>query len=187
MHTLTFSRLFPDDLPHLEYCKFKAAGFTYPACGVIYHKKARPEQGLPLGGLDTGRIGLEADGTLGFCTIFNSICPEGGPFKVPFLGMTVGEQVWSLSNPATSFGGFMFAGIQTPVDIHYWGHYPVADLEFELPGSPVSAGLRAWAPFILGDAAASNTPGAVFEVHLRNLTEERQEEGRIHLLLRRTG
>jgi uncharacterized protein (DUF608 family) len=168
------SRLFPGDLPFLEYCEFQAAGFNAPACGVVYHKKARPEQGLPLGSLDTGRIGLEADGTFGFCTIYNSICPEGGPLKIPFLGMTVGEQVWCLANPATSFGGFMFAGVQTPLDIRYWGHYPVADLEYDLPGSPLSVGLRAWAPFILGDAAVSNTPGAVFEVHLRNLTQQPQ-------------
>jgi uncharacterized protein (DUF608 family) len=167
-------RLFPADLPLLKYCEFPASGFTQPACGVIYHKKARPEQGIPLGALDTGRIGLEADGTFGFYTIFNSICPEGGPLRIPFLGMTVGEQVWCLSNPVSSFGGFMFAGIQTPVDIHYWGHYPVADLEYELPGSPVSVGLRAWTPFILGDSTVSNTPGAVFEVHLRNLTQEPQ-------------
>ena len=168
------SRLFPSNLPLLEYTEFQALGFTSPACGVIYHKKARPEQGMPLGGLDTGRIGLEADGTFGYCTIFNSICPEGGPLKVPILGMTVGDQVWSLSNPASSFGGFMFHGIQNPVDIKYWGHYPVVDLEYELTGSPVSAGLRAWAPFILGDAATSNTPAAVFEVHLRNLSPTHQ-------------
>jgi len=169
------SRLFPTGLPPLEYKEFQAAGFSKPACGVIYHKKARPEQGMPLGGLDTGRLGLEADGTFGFCTIFNSICPEGGPLNVPFLGLTVGDQVWSLSNPASSFGGFMFSGIQNPTDIHYWGHFPIVDLEYDMPGSPVNAGLRAWTPFILGDSATSNTPGAVFEVHLRNLSQERQE------------
>jgi uncharacterized protein (DUF608 family) len=175
MDTSKSSHLFPIDTPLLAYQEFRAAGFSEPACGVIYHKKARPEQGMPLGGLDTGRIGLEADGTFGYCTIYNSICPEGGPLKIPFLGFTVGNQTWALCNPASSFGGFMFSGIQTPVDIRYWGHYPVVDLEYELPGSPVSAGLRTWAPFILGDAATSNTPGAVFEVHLRNLSQQPQD------------
>jgi uncharacterized protein (DUF608 family) len=174
MKTQIPSCLFPNDVPFLEYHAFKAEGFLRPACGVIYDKKARPEQGVPLGGLDTGRIGLEADGTFGYSTIFNSICPEGGPLHTPFLGMTVGDQVWCLSNPASSFGGFMFAGIQTPVDIRYWGHYPVVDLEYELPGCPLSVGLRAWSPFILGDAGASNTPGAIFEVHLRNSTTQSQ-------------
>ena len=36
-------------------------------------------------------------------------------------------------------------------------------------------GLRAWTPFVPGDAELSNTPGAVFEVHVRNLTKETQK------------
>src|SRR5205823_11434519 len=63
----------------------------------------------------------------------------------------------------------------TPSEIHYWGHFPVADLEYETPGSPVSVALRAWSPFILGDSKTSNTPGAAFEVHLRNSTTSAQE------------
>jgi uncharacterized protein (DUF608 family) len=178
MNSQKISYLFPIDIPSLEYKEFQAAGFSKFACGVIYQKKARPEQGMPLGGLDTGRVGLEANGTFGYNTIFNSICPEGGPLKVPFLGMTVGNQTWSLSDPGDSYGSFMFSGVQNPIDIHYWGHYPIADLEFDMPGSPVIAGLRAWSPFILGDPGASNTPGAVFEVHLRNLSQE-QQSGRV--------
>jgi uncharacterized protein (DUF608 family) len=58
--------------------------------------------------------------------------------------------------------------------IHYWGHFPVADLEFDID-APVSVGLRAWAPFIPGDTAASNVPAAIFEVHLRNTSEARQK------------
>jgi uncharacterized protein (DUF608 family) len=49
----------------------------------------------------------------------------------------------------------------------------VADLEYETD-APVSVGLRAWSPFIPGDAAVSNTPGAVFEIHLRNSSKETQ-------------
>ena len=172
------SHLFPIDVPALEYKEFQASGFSKPACGVVYRKKSRPEQGMPLGGLDTGRIGVEPDGTFGYCTIFNSICPERGPLNVPFLGLTVGKQVWSLSNPSSSFGGFMFSGIQNPTDIHYWGHFPVVDMEFDMPDSPVGVGVRGWTPFILGDSATCNTPGAVFEVHLRNLSQQLQQ-GRV--------
>ncbi|MCX7429276.1 MAG: GH116 family glycosyl hydrolase [Planctomycetia bacterium] len=59
------------------------------------------------------------------------------------------------------------AGVRTAQEIHYWGHYPVADLEFETD-APVNVGLRAWAPFFPGDVVGSMLPGAVFEVHLRN-------------------
>jgi uncharacterized protein (DUF608 family) len=64
-------------------------------------------------------------------------------------------------------------GVRTVERIHYWGHYPVADLEFETD-APVHVGLRAWAPFLPGDVVGSMLPGVVFEVHLRNPTETQQ-------------
>jgi uncharacterized protein (DUF608 family) len=171
-------RLFPADLPAADWREFPAAGFRKPACGIVYRRGRRPRNGVPLGAIDTGRIDLQPDGTLGFCTLYNSICPQRGPLDLPFLGMTAGNQLWILSQPPGTFGEYMFNGLQIPTEIDYWGHYPVADLEFEMPGSPVGVGLRAWAPFLPGDAAASNTPGAVFDLHLRNLTRSPQQ-GRI--------
>ncbi|MDE3100215.1 MAG: hypothetical protein KGJ88_12155 [Verrucomicrobiota bacterium] len=52
-------------------------------------------------------------------------------------------------------------------EIHYWGHYPVLDIEFETD-APISAGMRAWTPFLPGDVVHSMVPGIVFEMHLRN-------------------
>jgi uncharacterized protein (DUF608 family) len=63
--------------------------------------------------------------------------------------------------------------VRVPDEVHYWGHYPVADLEFETD-APVAVGLRAWAPFLPGDLEASMLPGAVFAVHLRNRTTASQ-------------
>src|SRR6202140_4122701 len=61
----------------------------------------------------------------------------------------------------------------SPADsIDYWGHYPVADLQYQT-GAPVKVALRAWSPFIPGDSKISNTPGAIFEIHLTNPTEKR--------------
>ncbi len=65
-------------------------------------------------------------------------------------------------------------GVRAATEIHYWGHYPVADLEFETD-APVSVGLRAWSPFIPGDTPASNIPSAIFEVHLRNTSAAAQK------------
>ena len=63
--------------------------------------------------------------------------------------------------------------LHLPKEIHYWGHYPVADLEYETD-APVQMGLRAWTSFIPGDLQDSTIPGAVFEVHLRNCSAEPQ-------------
>ena len=45
--------------------------------------------------------------------------------------------------------------------IQYWGHYPVADLQAHFNEVPLEIGIRAFTPFIVGDAAASNTPAAL--------------------------
>ena len=76
----------------------------------------------------------------------------------------------------TGYGVGVAAGLVSGVligwfrRVRYWGHYPVADVEFELD-CPISVVLRAWSPFLPGDVAASNVPGALFEVHLRNGSE----------------
>ena len=54
-------------------------------------------------------------------------------------------------------------GVALVSQIHYWGHYPVVDLEFETD-TPVSVGLRAWSSFLPGQVVDSMLPGIVFEV-----------------------
>ncbi len=65
-------------------------------------------------------------------------------------------------------------GVKSVDRIHYWGHFPIADMEFETD-APVGVALRCWAPFIPGDAAASNVPAAIFEVNLENQTGQTQD------------
>ncbi len=113
----------------------------------------------------------------------------------PILGLSVGGKTWVLASAEIIQGGdvsvcqepfFGKAAFASNVaripklesvapakKIHYWGHYPVADLEFETD-APISVGLRAWAPFLPGDTAASNIPAAIFEVHLRNISAQSQ-------------
>lgn len=223
--------LFPTDVPEKQWVRFTAEGFSEPACGVIYHldhprwltrHKKRPN-GMPLGGVGTGCIDLEKNGTLGFMTVFNSHVPRRGPLDLPFLGLSLGGKTWILADldnrHVSSIGWetvYYFAphpesgtrtGEWNPQDyaahldwqvrgvnqIYYWGHYPVADLEFELTElttrdrtdgvgyrggrkvkAPVSIGLRAWSPFIPGDVEASMIPGAVFEARLHNVSDSVQ-------------
>jgi len=76
------SRLFPLDLPEREFVEFSAEGFSAPVSGVIYSGENPPDCGMPLGGVGTGCLDLEADGRLGFCTLFNSLLPRRGPLGV---------------------------------------------------------------------------------------------------------
>lgn len=204
--------LFPVDVAHRDWIRFRASGFSRPVCGVVYGVKDTVTNGMPLGGIDTGCMDLETSGMLGYLTIFNTHIPRRGPLNVPILALSVGGQTWLLSNPQPKdgFGEYQPSashrkyslsrdgkwtkatepltpipmdltpavlgkhGIRTAREIHYWGHYPVADLQFETD-APVRVGLRAWTPFFPGDAVGSMLPGAVFEVRLDNPTRNQQK------------
>ena len=202
-------QLFPAGLPTLEWVEFEAAGYTRPVSGVIYDSGEPPCCGVPLGGISTGCIDIDARGVFGFSTLFNPSAPHPLrekwrvtrkiPAIRPFLGMAVGDQVWVLTSEALIGGGEVpwctepqmldmhgekapalvatcakIDGVQVADDIRYWGHYPVVDVEYKT-NAPVSVGLRAWSPFVPGDTAVSNIPAALFEVHLRNVSDQRHE------------
>jgi uncharacterized protein (DUF608 family) len=153
--------LFPIDLPDLKWLEFPAEGYPESVPGVIF-RAGQASCGVPLGGIGTGCIDLDTEGTLGRCSIFNSFVPPR-VLDTPFVALKADDQFWALTTRAVP-------GIHSAKQIQYWGHYPVADLEFELAG-PLSCGLRAWSPFIPGEAQISNTPAACFEFHLRNRTD----------------
>ena len=180
-------KLFPTEMADRQWLQFEAAGFSKSACGIIHRLKTPATCGVALGGLDTGCIDLETSGLWGYCTIFNSHVPRRGPMNLPFLGLSVGEKTWVLCDPTQAKAGegdyqkplepvlmdLKLEGVEFADEIYYWGHYPVADLEYDT-SAPVSVGLRAWAPFLPGDAVGSMMPGIIFEVQLRNDTDSTQ-------------
>lgn len=194
-------RLFPDGLVPFRWQEFLATSYSHPVTGIIYrHRRGdmffanpearpRPVSGVPLGGIDTGGIYLEGSGSFGYTSIFNHYCPAGGPINAPYLGFSVGGRVWVMSRGLTkSYTGLnlptlgpamtMFdehppIGVSPADSIDYWGHYPIVDMQYKT-GAPVGVSMRAWAPFLPGDSKVSNTPGAVFEIHLTNPTATRQ-------------
>ena len=187
-HGAPGERLFPTDLPGKEWVHFGAAGCAEPVCGVIYRLGDTVTNGMALGSVDTGCIDLETSGLWGYCTLFNTHVPRRGPLNLPVLGLSVGGKTWVLCDPAQIKEGqgshqkpvepglteLNLEGVETAQEIHYWGHYPVVDLEFETD-APVSVGVRAWAPFLPGDVVHSMIPAIALEVHCRNTTEAPQQ------------
>ena len=74
-------RLFPTHLPSLQWSEFSAAGFEVPVSGVIHRSACPAVCGMPLGGIDTGCIDLETNGTLGYSSLFNSLFPRREPAR----------------------------------------------------------------------------------------------------------
>jgi uncharacterized protein (DUF608 family) len=56
--------------------------------------------------------------------------------------------------------------------VWYLGHFPFADLQAALAELPVEIGVRAFSPYVVGDSSVSNTPVALFEVELRNTSNQ---------------
>jgi len=143
---------------------FRVEGLRNPACGTVYPAQGLEQGGMPLGGLGTGYLCLDPDGRLGKTSIFNRY-PAPMALNQPFLFLTVGGRRLVLAAPKDGAGDAK--------GTHYFGHFPVADVRFDLD-APVQAELRAWSPFLPGDSAECNTPAAVFEVYLTNASQEPQ-------------
>src|SRR5690348_5865278 len=175
-------RLFSPGLKGAEWNSFHAAGFSKPVSGICYRMKPEgyfglyidkpfPVSGMPLGGIDTGALYLEASGMLGYTSIFNHLTPVGGPLNTPYLALAANGRSWIFGTGQTkNYAGnyrpsYGIAGPGGAQETEYCGHYPIADAEYKTD-APVQIGVRSWSPFIPGDSKASNTPGAVFEVHL---------------------
>ncbi|MBI2844308.1 MAG: hypothetical protein HYX78_12980 [Armatimonadetes bacterium] len=188
------ARLFPDNLPERQWVTFSADGYSQKVTGAVY-RGGNMLPGVPLGGLGTGFISLGADGALDYySTIFNAYMERrylaGGHASVPGENVDVKMRrryvpQWREPCMALSVGGKTHllavcwvntwtADLVQAKDLHYWGHYPIADMLFDLHDSPIEVDVRAWSPFIPGDPVSSNTPGAVFEARLQNRTAERQ-------------
>lgn len=134
-----------------------ADGFDAAVPGIVYDGYLL-DGGIPLGGLGTGYFTLEGSGKVGFVSIYNDIVPPRQDFR-DWLSITTGGYTIPLST----------------AEIAYFGHFPIADLRATLPQSTISLGIRAFAPFILGDDAASNVPAALFEIELSNEGSEDTE------------
>ncbi|OHB83055.1 MAG: hypothetical protein A2V98_24345 [Planctomycetes bacterium RBG_16_64_12] len=144
--------------------EFRVEGLTNPVCGTVYPAGALPQGGMPLGGLGTGYLCLDPDGRLGKCSIFNRL-PAPIVLNQPCLFLTLGQRRLVLATAKDGVGDVKA--------VDYFGHFPVADVRFEIDG-PVQVSLRAYSPFLPGDPAECNTPAAVFEVRLTNVSDQPQ-------------
>jgi uncharacterized protein (DUF608 family) len=133
-----------------EWTTIHADGFEKPVTGLVFDGNGL-ESGVPLGGIGTGYFTLEGNGKIGFSSIYNDWVPPKRVFA-DWLFVESGTRRVPLSASR----------------IVYWGHFPVADLHASFPEIPLEAGLRAFAPFLPGDSAVSNTPAAIFDLELRN-------------------
>ncbi|MGQ1787444.1 GH116 family glycosyl-hydrolase [Saccharicrinis sp. GN24d3] len=129
--------------------------------------------GMPVGGICTGQVYLGGDGQLWYWDVFNvSRINPGGPGDRYYLnpltqentfengfGLTIkeGERVHMRSLNSNGFS-----------DIQFEGQYPVGKVSYADPTLPVAVSLKAYSPFIPGDADNSGLPLTVMEYTITN-------------------
>jgi len=137
-----------------DWTTVRVDGFSAPIPACVY-EGAQLGGGVPLGGLGTGYLTMEGQGKLGFCSIFNDLVPPAKVFS-DWLMVESGTNCVPLST----------------AQVWYLGHFPFADLQAALAELPVEIGVRAFSPYVVGDSSVSNTPVALFEVELRNTSNQ---------------
>ncbi|MFA6243286.1 MAG: GH116 family glycosyl hydrolase [Candidatus Hydrogenedentales bacterium] len=156
--------LFNADADPKQIQQIRVEGLQHDAFGTVYPAAGLEQGGMPLGGVGTGYLCLDTDGRLGKASIFNRY-PAPLAINQPFLSATIGGKEYVVATPKD--------GVGDAKAVHYFGHFPVADARFDFD-APLRVEVRAFSPFIPGDAVESNTPSAVFEVLVTNLSDTAQ-------------
>ncbi|HIE52563.1 MAG TPA: hypothetical protein EYP85_12475, partial [Armatimonadetes bacterium] len=149
----------------LAFTTFRARGFTVPVTG-LWFAAGQARSAVPLGGLGTGYLDLNSDGSFGRATLHNNWLapqpPPPGTFFALFTALEGKRQTRLLQTT----GGWGQPGIP---GLRYWGHVPMVDLEYE--AAPAELSLRAFGPLVPGDYETSALPAAMFSFRACNPTD----------------
>ena len=162
---------------------------------MIYRGNALREISFPLGGIGSGCVGLQGNGSLADWEIFNS--PNKGSLngythiavrvtrgEQSFCRVLQGDHVKDLTGSYTGarkevYDGFGFgpaartmAGFPHFRELSFRGEFPIAELSFSDPDFPLPVRLVAFNPLIPLEPDASSLPAAFFEVEFENVTGE---------------
>lgn len=120
---------------------------------------------VPLGRLGTETVYFTSRGTFAGNALTNSYRPLPGALPVCFFAVRGGGAAKVLQVEAAN-------DWPTVDSLNYLGHFPFVDMDYSDKSLPVDVSLRAFSPFILGDAIASGTPGAIFRFRISNPTDK---------------
>jgi len=135
---------------------FNAPGYSIPVSGVWY-TGAAASSAMPLGALGAGFVDLTAGATFGESTAQNNwLKPRQVP---PKCGLTI-----ALGDKRLD----LFPGMKTPENLRFWGHYPLADVDFGGSFGGDVVYMRAFAPFVPHDYELSGLPAALFKFVIIN-------------------
>jgi len=137
--------------------EFKVCGYPDPVSGTWFTANSPAASGMPLGGLGTGYIDLQSNGTFGKAVQENNWLEPRAVDEQCGWTIKAGDQSLSL-----------FPGVEGSPAMRFWGHYPMADMDFAGTFDPVHVHARAFTPVIPHDYGKSNLPLALFRYQFHN-------------------
>jgi uncharacterized protein (DUF608 family) len=160
---------------------------------LIYEKESLKAVSLPLGGIGAGQVALCGDGGLRQWQIFNNI-NHNAHVPLSFFAVRAAEENGSgqakalLTSahygddfpPAPSVSDHIVPPASTSLldslpgieGIKFIGEYPVAEIEYLIPGFPLHLQLEAYSPFIPLNCDDSGLPAAIFHFTISNSTSK---------------
>jgi uncharacterized protein (DUF608 family) len=149
-------------------------------------KKALHHIGMPVGGLFCGTLYLGGDGRLWLWDVFNrvreGILPRPLAYKGRELRMRDGVNYISPPKPTHPFDqnfAITINGLRRTLDydgfrsVTFRGRYPIGEVSYEDPTTPVSVTLEAFSPFIPLNTPDSSLPATVMRYRIQNTTLEK--------------
>lgn len=157
---------------------------------ISMHRSQLPRSGMALGGIGAGGFEIRQDGGFANWSIFNNypLFPgarfKSNPKQALFFMVWVKEEHENQrlillqiedSHGSASIEGhefqYMFPWISGVDTIHTSASFPFANLDFEQHGLPLKVSLRAWSPFIPGNAKDSALPLAYFDFDIQSSSD----------------
>lgn len=136
---------------------FRAPGYPAPVAGAWYTSESPAVSGMPLGGLGTGYVDLKSNGTFGDAVLENNWLAPRAVDELCGWTIKAGDKALTL-----------FQGSEGARAMRFWGHYPMADMDYGATFDPVKVYARAFTPVIPHEYTKSNLPLALFRYQIRN-------------------
>lgn len=154
---------------------------------VNYNSKDMVYSGVPLGGIGTGKIEINPDGTFGSITLRNNWTNPLG-YRNPKNKTSHTEHVPGFhlairtDSAATLLQNIPLNNYPTTKRIHYKGEYPFTKVTYYPKNIPIIVTLEAFSPLILGDAGNSSHPGILINFELKNKLKKRTKLSLLFIL-----
>jgi uncharacterized protein (DUF608 family) len=136
---------------------------------TVYRGEDLDRIGMPIGGLCAGQVYLSGDGQLWHWDIFNQHVGTGAEHYAKPMGLAFPFlQRFDLrvaSSAGTQTRRFARADWR---EVSFTGEYPIAQVEYRDPESPVRVRLEAFSPFIPLNTEDSSLPATVMRFTVRN-------------------